>query len=100
MLSTQPDRSASPASADADAIQPLGFRLPIAKIERWGRHDWNASSACGQYEINIYSVYGRNLPGITHWGFETRVDSAGQRWTSTDSTFVTDNFGNLIEVPA
>ena len=90
----------SPASADAGTIQPLGFRLPVVKGECWGSHDWTASSACGQYAISIHSGSVGNKPGITHWGFETRTDPAGRRWTSTSSEFVTDNFGNLVEVAA
>ena len=90
----------SPASADAGTIQALGFRLPIARGERFARHDWAANSACGNYEISIHTRHSSCRPGITHWGFETRIDQAGHSWTRTGSAFVTDNFGNLIEVPA
>ena len=98
-MQTQQPAAAS-ANAGTATFQPLGFRLPIAKGERFAKYDWIAKSACGNYEISIHNNHGHKLPGITHWGFESRIDAAGRRWTNTNTQFATDNFGNLVEVPA
>lgn len=48
-------------------------------------------------EFNFF----RNAPLHIYWlGQEIRVDDSGQQWFSRLRTYVVDDFGALVEVPA
>ena len=60
------------------------------------------ASACGTVTRCMWPPYqGCSSAPIGSWGMsETRKDSAGQVWIKqSNSYFVIDNFGNLVEVP-
>lgn len=93
----------SQARAEAMSTDTVAtLQTPAGIQHRWTGWRWGFKSrgAGNDYSFDLYPPHSRDSEGTRlWWGRENLNDSLGRRWSRFVSC-VTDDFGNLVEVPA
>lgn len=104
-IHAEAEASTLAALSEKDGILVLAPMAEGPKTVQVYRHGVGLIVTSAGCEFRMYRDH-CNDHGSLHWhpahwfGTEVRVDGAGRRWSSTTGTHVTDDFGNLVEVPA
>lgn len=85
--------------ADLRQAQAQALLTPRLDIRsEYDNHRIDMRSQDKKMSMTLYPGNNQHQPG-KWWGFDRRTDQAGREWSSR-ALFVTDDFGDLVEVPA